>query len=305
MKFISKYTLYKYLYAALGRISLTKIKRRLIKKPVLSREDIVKALRELPVDSGDDVMVHSSMSVFGYFEGGAEAVVDTLLSFIGPKGNLLAPSFSRFEQRRGEFSSWWDPLKTPIYTGAISDALWRRPNALRSYHPTHSVAVLGPNANYYIKEHGLEGDRPSFWGTGTFSSISPWQKMVDKDVHYLMFGCGFGPATICHHVESFIAWEDLSGLPDGEIKGFMQALRHNYYHPTGAWPDINRVKLAKAINRDGNISTVKLGSASIQHIRASCYFKEAIAICRANQDEWFSPQYRTWQKLVKSRKAQL
>ena len=305
MKLISRYTLAKYLYALLGRISLRKLKSMLLKPPTLSAEEISAALQELPINPGDDVMIHGSLSAFGHIEGGAETVVDVLLKVIGPQGNLLAPSFSRFEVRIGEFGRWWDPLSTPVYTGAISDAIWRRPSALRSFHPTHAVAALGPRSKYYITGHNLTGDRPSFWGTGAFSSDSPWQKMVDENVHYLMFGCGFGPATLCHHVETFMVAEDLAGLPESEYKGFTQALRHNYYHPDGAWPDINRTKLAKAIYCQGSISSIKLGWASIEHIRAADYFEAAIALCRANQDEWFSPKYRAWQKLIQSRRAQI
>jgi len=44
----------------------------------VSKEDIKAGLRKLGLKKGDIVGVHSSLSSFGYVEGGADAVIDSL-----------------------------------------------------------------------------------------------------------------------------------------------------------------------------------------------------------------------------------
>ena len=44
----------------------------------LSRDDLVHGLRRIGLRAGYHVVVHSSLSSFGYVEGGADAVIDAL-----------------------------------------------------------------------------------------------------------------------------------------------------------------------------------------------------------------------------------
>jgi len=276
-----------------------------MRPPVVTQAAIVAALRALGIEDGDDVMFHSSLSSFGHVEGGANSVIDAFLESVGPNGTVLAPSFSRFELRRGEFGSWWNPEATPVYTGEITEAFWRRPVAVRSFHPTHSVAAIGARARYYTSEHGLEGDRCGFWGTGVFSSRSPWEKMVQQEVHYVMAGCSFEPATLGHHVESYLVTADLEGLPQGERAGFANALRHNYYNPEGPWPDIDRVKLGQALDAQGLVRRVRIGWALLERISASEYFRAALDLCRRDPDRWLSKPYMAWRQRVSERTMEL
>lgn len=52
-------------------------------------------LNELGILPGDIVLVHSSLSALGFVEGGAQTVIDTLLSAVGPQGTLLMPAHSK------------------------------------------------------------------------------------------------------------------------------------------------------------------------------------------------------------------
>ena len=55
---------------------------------VVTREDIVDGLHRLGLDRSASVIVHSSLSSFGYVDGGAEAVCEALASTCG---TLLVP----------------------------------------------------------------------------------------------------------------------------------------------------------------------------------------------------------------------
>jgi aminoglycoside 3-N-acetyltransferase len=94
-----------------------------------------------------DLMVHSSLSRLGHVAGGAGAVNEALLDALGPQGTLLMPSFNHGNARV------YNPLATPSTNGAITDALWRRPDAVRSIHPTHPVAAIGPKADAWCRNH--------------------------------------------------------------------------------------------------------------------------------------------------------
>ncbi len=53
-------------------------------KPVIGRQTIQDGLRGLGLGAGDLVVVHSSLSSFGWVDGGADAVIDALLAAVAP-----------------------------------------------------------------------------------------------------------------------------------------------------------------------------------------------------------------------------
>jgi len=87
------------------------------------------------------VLVHSSLSSLGCVEGGADAVIDALLDVLGPGGTLVVPTLTGTESLSAENPPRYDPDATPCWTGRVPETLRRRPGAMRSLHPTHSVAA--------------------------------------------------------------------------------------------------------------------------------------------------------------------
>ena len=129
----------------------------------LTREDIAKGLGKLEIDGG--VEVHSSLSAFGWVEGGAEAVAAALLEVFPA---VMVPAFSsgcsvgmppgvRIE-RNGWRRHWWHhlhrhtpqpfhkDLPTSWGMGAITEAVRLRPGTVRGIHPSHSFAANGEGA---------------------------------------------------------------------------------------------------------------------------------------------------------------
>jgi aminoglycoside 3-N-acetyltransferase len=118
---------------------------------------LVEDLRALGLAAGDRVVVHSSLRAVGHVPGGAETVVDALLEVLGPEGLLVVPAFTYTTAR-------FDPAIEPGRTGAIAEAARLRPGAVRSLHPTHSVAALGSGARELCANHedvaGTDIDSP-------------------------------------------------------------------------------------------------------------------------------------------------
>ena len=106
-------------------------------KTRIDRGTIVAGLREVGVGEGDLLQVHSSLSSFGYVEGGAKCVVDALLEAVGPSGTVMVPTFNHGR------ADIFDVATTPSVNGAVTEALRERPEARRSVHPTqpeHNVS---------------------------------------------------------------------------------------------------------------------------------------------------------------------
>jgi aminoglycoside 3-N-acetyltransferase len=67
------------------------------------------------------------------------------------------------------------------------------PGAVRSLHPTHSVAAIGAEAAEIVKDHEKD-DSP-------VGANSPLRKLRDVHGQILMLGCGLLPNTSMHGVE--------------------------------------------------------------------------------------------------------
>ena len=168
-----------------------------------TRGCLVEELRALGVRAGDSVMMHSSLSALGHVEGGAEAVTDALLDTVGPGGTLLVPAFRD--------SVWGDPAnfcnsdcrngcprrlcpsRQPGFQGIIPETIRRRPGSLRSCHPTHSWAALGPNAERLLEGHK---DAPTQCGPG-----NPFEELLALDGCILILGVEVNTITLWHHYE--------------------------------------------------------------------------------------------------------
>ncbi len=121
----------------------------------ITSEDIRYGLEGLGFGPGDRIMVHSSLSSFGWVEGGAEAVIKALIDLVGFEGTILMPSFNHGAPF-GEFGHGvYDPLETPCTNGRIPDMFWRMVGVYRSLNPTHPFAAWGSDAERYTKDHHL------------------------------------------------------------------------------------------------------------------------------------------------------
>ena len=102
-------------------------------------------LRNLGIDSGDTLFVHSSFRSLGQVEGGASAVVRALEEATNPDGLILMPSFNLLDNTRLRAQTW-DPDKTPSTVGWLTEYFRTMPGTYRSDHYSHSVAARGRNA---------------------------------------------------------------------------------------------------------------------------------------------------------------
>ena len=100
-------------------------------------ERIASDLEALGIQSGDIVLVHSSLKSLGHVKGGPETVIQGLLQAIGDDGTLLMPALSYGQEPHHTHSA----RETPSNVGAIPEHFRKREGSLRSIHPTHSVVA--------------------------------------------------------------------------------------------------------------------------------------------------------------------
>lgn len=182
-------------------------------RTTVTRERIAEDLSRLGLARGDIVFVHSSLRSLGWVEGGADAVIDAFLDVLGPEGLLVVPTLT-FTFAHGDLARYaFDPRETPSRVGKITDTLWRRPEAFRSGHPTHSVAALGRRAEELVQGHER---------TSTFGKDGPYGRYVEWGAKIVFLGVDLRCNTTLHAVED---WLDLPYLqteqalvkgPDGQ-----------------------------------------------------------------------------------------
>ena len=61
---------------------------------VVLKEEIIQKLREVGLERGDAVMVHTSLKRMGYICGGAQTVIEALMEVVGENGTIMMPTQS-------------------------------------------------------------------------------------------------------------------------------------------------------------------------------------------------------------------
>ncbi len=165
-------------------------------KTVVTKNHLKRGFRSLGITKGDIIGVHSSLSKFGWVEGGADTVIDAMLETVGKTGTVVVPSYSQNRERleatpeeKAMGVTWksrvlpFDPTRDACWTGRIPDTLWRRPGALRGTQHLHSLAAIGPHAAV---------------------AVQGWHKFLELDGKILLLGVTLANCSSMHLAEDGI-----------------------------------------------------------------------------------------------------
>lgn len=156
----------------------------------MNKEQLKEQLRAIGVKEGMDLQMHSSMKSVGHIEGGPDTVIDALLEILGPEGTLMMSTVSG---NVNTIQPVFHVDHTPSTVGYLSNVFRKRPGAVRSMHPVHSIVALGPKAEFFTEGH-LEANTP-------WSPDSPYGKMMRNGVKILFYGVDFKCNTCLHALE--------------------------------------------------------------------------------------------------------
>jgi aminoglycoside 3-N-acetyltransferase len=227
-------------------------------------------LRTLGLSAGDRVLVHSSLRSVGAIEGGPAALVAAFLDVLEPGGLLVAPTFTYN-------SNIFDHAQSPSVTGAFTEIVRAWPGAVRSRHPTHSVAAIGDRAVAFCAGHEL---------VGAVSAGSPLERLAADGGWILLVGIGHNRNTTIHTSECLApafyldmpqspdAWERATLRIDGQEREIELQERPGCSVAFGA---IEGVLRRRGAIRDGH-----LGQASTQAMRGADVIAAGVDLLRAD-----------------------
>ena len=242
--------------------------------PVVTCTDLARGLNSLGVGGMDVILVHSSLSSLGRFEGGAEGVIAGLLEAVAPEGTVMVPTLTGSRELGPGYPPYFDVRASSCWTGAVPEAFRRRPEALRSLHPTHSVAAIGPRAGEMLAGHELS---PTPCGKET-----PYGRLVRADGWVVLLGVGLECVTLLHHVE------EVAELPYHMQPEPVPATVVDYDGSSRTvWVGIHRYgpardfsKLEPELRRRGIMLSTEVGAAQVHASRAKPMVEYALALVR-------------------------
>lgn len=162
-----------------------------------TRNDIIDGLRALGAPRDSVVIMHSSMKAVGEVEGGAEALLDTLIEYFTAEGGLfVVPTHT------------WDNLGTDKPTldmnipesnlGLLTRLAAADPRGVRSKNPTHSVVVFGDRVRAMALISGDEvADTPT-------SPDTVYAKLYEMGGYVLLVGVAQNRNTYLHTVDEML-----------------------------------------------------------------------------------------------------
>ena len=159
-------------------------------------DDLLAALRQVGIEVGDVVLVHSSIDRFGAFRGSALDILATLRRAVGDSGTLLMPTipFTGTAVDYVRSGQVFDAGRTPSRVGLLTELFRRSDGVTRSVHPTHPVAAWGALANELLEGH-VHSDTPC-------GPHSPYDRLVNCRGKILLLGVGVDTFTFFHAIEA-------------------------------------------------------------------------------------------------------
>lgn len=243
---------------------------------------LLQALQALGVQPGDTVMLHSAYSVESGLRGSVSDLIDTFIKAVGPEGHLLMVSLPY----RNASLDWlqsgrrFDVRKTPSMMGMVSEVFRRRPDVLRSLHPTHPILVHGPQAERFIAAH------PNCLhpcGPGT-----PFDEVAKADGKVVFFNVPLYTFTFFHYLEHVVSptlpfalyTDTLFEAQVVDATG-QERVVSTYAFARDAIKRRRPERLYEALHARGSVAVQKVGASRLMCVRVS----DAIACTQELQQQ--------------------
>ena len=157
---------------------------------MITKQDIFRFLEEQGVKHDDVVTIHASLRAAGPIDGGADGLIDALKEYLSD-GLLLIPTHTWANVNRA--NPFFDVRTTVPCIGTLAKVAAFRPDAVRSLHPTHSLAVFGKGAREFV-----QGEERSATPAPMGGCLSRLYELHGK---VLLLGVGHERNTYLHAVD--------------------------------------------------------------------------------------------------------
>lgn len=233
----------------------------------MTQGDILKTLREIGVEEGDILFIHSDITVFGKLamrdrDRLLGSLVNSFAEVVGEKGTLLMPAFTYSFDR----SETFDREKSRSTVGILTEFFRKQKDVGRTSHPSHSVAVSGKEKKFFLD---ISWD--------TFGEDSVFHKLRQKRAKLVFFGSPLRVAcTFIHHIEQSygVPYRYFKRIPcrilEEEKERAMKITL--YYKYSYYFTDMGR--LEEVLLDKGLLKQTRLGEGAVQIIDAEELFQE-------------------------------
>lgn len=155
-----------------------------------SSAELVRLWLELGIRRGDNIMCHSFLPSLGLIQGGAAAVIDSMLSAVGESGNIVFPSFT-YSYCKNQIFDWHNTRST---VGVLADLAREKIGSERSLDPNFSMVCLGPDASKLMKRNSKH----------SFGEESIYHTIFQKNFKMLLLGVDFTALSLFMHLEKLL-----------------------------------------------------------------------------------------------------
>lgn len=242
--------------------------------PKLHASDFQRGLEVLQVPKDKPVLVHSSLSAFGFVPGGPQTMLDGIQNYLHPKVTIVLPTHSWNLVSRGLRT--FDANSTPSCVGSVTQWFRQQPGVVRSLHPTHSIAAIGRGAEELASGHD-QCDTPC--GSGT-----PYHKLLSSSGTILLLGAPLDSNTCYHTLEALAGVDYLLqneptqfDITDTHGRSFSRAFR---LHQAGIRRDLG--SLYRNLQKSGGMSVSQVGGAKVTAINGQVLLKVGMDLLENN-----------------------
>lgn len=161
-------------------------------------ENYKKKLRELSIENGDIVLVHSSIKGLSTLGVSANEIIDFLLELVGEEGTLVFPTYPDENNMRQSDGTYFYNAKEEVpWTGKLTRTFLTYPGVIRSLFPHNTLAAKGKYANEMMKN-----DLEARFSQGKYSA---WEFCINHDMKILYLGVkACTSCTIVHYPEDIM-----------------------------------------------------------------------------------------------------
>jgi aminoglycoside 3-N-acetyltransferase len=233
--------------------------------PKIRTSDFQRGLQALQVPKDKPVLVHSSLSAFGFVPGGPKTLIDGVQNYLGPSATIVLPTHTWSFVSRG--LKTFDVRVTPSCVGAVTEWFRQQPGVIRSLHPTHSIAAIGRGADELCSGHD-QCDTPC-------GSASPYHKLLTSNGTILLLGAPLDSNTCYHTLEALAGVDYLLqkqpthfDITDAHGRSFSRAFQ---LHQSGIRRDLG--SLYRNLQESGGMSVSQVGGAKVTAINGQVLLK--------------------------------
>jgi aminoglycoside N3'-acetyltransferase len=232
---------------------------------VITRDQVVTAIRSLGVGPDELMIVHSSYKSLGGVDGGPTAVAQALTDAVSPGGSVVVPTFNYG-------NDVYDPATAPSCDGVITEHFRKLPGAVRSLHPTHPIAGIGPNAQEIVVDH----DKAHPFGAG-----SPCWRLWERNAWVLLIGVGHFANSTAHVAEEVQAMPYLDRMRTARVRRANGAIDEVTLRRPGC-SDVWDAVLDAPLRARGAVTVGRLGAAKLQLMRSRAVVEATVQLLRQN-----------------------